>query len=104
MHARTRLLKRLAECETLLANYGVDYWPSWLRHGADLVAAGDSRGLDHLRQGYGGMGSFNDLVISPLNRHRGGEEELRAADKRLDRLRSEIYQLLNTVRADGHTK
>ena len=53
--------------------------------------------FDHLkwtvRRWFGGMGSFNDLVLSQLNGHTGTEAQLREANQRLQVMSSQIFQL-----------
>jgi hypothetical protein len=44
------------------------------------------------------MGSFNDLMLHPLNGHRIREDETRAVNDRLDRLRSEIFSVADELR------
>ena len=41
---------------------------------------------------YGGTGSFNDLVVSPVGRGGRAREEDRAPDDELDRLRHALYR------------
>lgn len=39
------------------------------------------------------MGSFNDLVVHPLNGHRVSDRDVRAVNQRFDLLRSRAYDL-----------
>jgi hypothetical protein len=55
------------------------------------LAAHDAHGLDRLLSAYGGMGSFNDLVITPLNGHNVSAGDVDRVNRELSRLRSEMY-------------
>jgi len=85
------LLQALDEAISILATVGEQHWHSWLEHDRDRVANGDAYGLEHLLAAFGGMGSFNDLVLSPANGHAGTDEELRVMDDRLYSLRDQIW-------------
>jgi hypothetical protein len=95
---REELLNKLAEAETLLTHYGEDHWASWLRRDASLIRTGDGFGLEHLLSAFGGMGSFNDLILHSMNGHRIREEEMRPVNDRLNQLRSEIFELADELR------
>lgn len=47
---------------------------------------------------YGGMGSFNDLILCSANGHNVPEETDREVNDRLDFLRSRLYELACEVR------
>ena len=67
--AQAELLADLAELVTLLRDVGEDHWAAWMESDRARIADGQPDGLTHLLSAYGGMGSFNDLVIHPANGH-----------------------------------
>lgn len=85
-----RLIADLDEAIDLLQNAGETFWQAWLQRGRDQIASGNGHGLDHLLPGFGGMGSFNDLVLSQPNVPSDRREEFRLADHRLADLRESI--------------
>ena len=87
------LIQLLITCEALLRKVGEDFWADKLL----LIIQRSSSGLDmKLLEGvisfYGGMGSFNDLIISHHNDHVVMEKEEDRLNDELAKLRSEIYQ------------
>jgi hypothetical protein len=95
---REQLLNVLVEAEGLLRHHGEQHWASWLRGDAGLIRAGDGFGLEHLLSAFGGMGSFNDLILHAVNGHRIRDEETQRVNERLDQLRSEICTFADELR------
>jgi hypothetical protein len=85
---RSKLLADLDEAIALLRDVGETQWRSSLERDRERIGRGDSYGLDSLLRAFGGMGSFNDLVLS-----QPGMDGSRAAqaDNRLWDLRNEIW-------------
>jgi hypothetical protein len=81
----------LDETIALLKQHGEDHWAGWLRISRQRLAAGDAYGLDHLLSAFGGMGSFNDLVVMRLNGHRIDPSKEDDINERLARVRSEVW-------------
>lgn len=80
-----RFVEMLDEASALLRaearSEGREYltkWADWLEKGARIARKRDLRGVLHVLSAYGGMGSFNDIFFT---------------NKRLERLRSEIWRL-----------
>ena len=92
------LLAALDEAILLLNEAREDFWMQWLERGRRQIADGDAHGLDHLLGAFGGMGSFNDLVLHPLNQHQGTPEALASANERMWELRGAIYQSCNRLK------
>jgi hypothetical protein len=63
------LLVALDQALGLLRQHGATFWADWLAADRAGIARGERPALEHLLGAFGGMGSFNDLVISPLNGH-----------------------------------
>lgn len=76
----SRLVELLEEVIVLLDGEELAHWRLQFERGRQQVTARDPYGLATLLNTYGGMGSFNDLVL-----------EDRAANARLAGLRSAIY-------------
>ncbi len=85
------LIPALDEAIEILSAVGEDHWRRWLEEGRSMVLAGDPNGTTHLLRAFGGMGSFNDLVLTPDNGHLGGVKSLRASDDRLYDVRDTIW-------------
>src|SRR4051812_41032599 len=64
------LLGDLGDAVSLLRGVQENFWADWLEKDADRIKNGDREGVDHLLSAFGGMGSFNDLIISPANGHK----------------------------------
>jgi hypothetical protein len=60
-----RLAALMEDAATLLATYDSTEWAVWLRENARLVSKLDFHGVQRLLAAYGGMGSFNDLLLCP---------------------------------------
>ncbi|WP_367154087.1 hypothetical protein [Methylomonas sp. HYX-M1] len=87
------LIQHLIACEALLRSVGELFWANKIL--AILKKGGsnfDFYLLDNLLSWYGGMGSFNDLLISEYNDHLvEGRDEKKLNDE-LNRLRDLIYE------------
>jgi len=83
----------LVEITALLERHGETYWREWLAGDAQLIRQDDVTGLEHLLSAYGGMGSFTDLVLSPLNGHKITQAEGESVNDRLHALASRAYDI-----------
>lgn len=84
------LIQALDGACRLLENVGEDFWGDKLQMGRKRVAEGDAYALRQLEGTFGGMGSFNDLVIHPINGHDVEPHEVDHVNRRLDVLRGTI--------------
>lgn len=86
-----RLVSNVAEARDLLTRVGEGHWASWMQavH-ADLMAR-DAHGLTRLLRAYGGMGSFNDVVIHPVNGNAVGHDECDLINQSLASLRTAMH-------------
>jgi hypothetical protein len=99
MGPKTRLLcDRLEEAASLLEEVEERPWAERLRGHARRIADGDYEGIERLSREFGGMGSFNDLVIHPYNGHRVSEADINPVNERLTALRSEVFSLVRFIR------
>jgi hypothetical protein len=78
----------LGDLLVLLESVRDPFWSDKVR--ATLAATVDPR---EVLSWFGGMGSLNDLVISPLNGHLVTPDQEGPANQRLDDLRWSIYHL-----------
>ena len=78
----------LDELCTLLEASGEHHWLNWARTCRQGLDEPTIQAFQAIIGGYGGMGSFSDLVIHPRNGHDG---EIDSANAALKRLRSRIY-------------
>lgn len=89
--ARPALVDALNEAIEILLMAGEDHWRRWLEEGRRLVLVGDPHATTHLLRAFGGMGGFNDLVLSPRNGHLGDAGALQSAGDHLYALRDTIW-------------
>jgi hypothetical protein len=102
---KTRLLcDRLQETISLLEGVEERPWAELLRGYADLIADGDYEGVERLSRVFGGMGSFNDLVIHPLNGDTVAEADITPVNERLQALRSESHDLVGDIRRSAEIR
>jgi hypothetical protein len=88
-----RLAGLLDELATLLAAHAQERWAEWLARDATLLRAGDGYGVLHFRSAFGGMGSLEDVILSP-----GPTES--AADDWFRSLRTEAWNLSTALVPD----
>lgn len=87
------LVQLLIDSEILLRSVGEIFWAdkiqTTLRRNRSNV---DLYMLEEIQSWYGGMGSFNDLMLSKYNDHLINVQDEQKLNDQLSRLRSEIYQ------------
>jgi hypothetical protein len=100
------LCDRLEETILLLDGVHASFWADWLRRDLKLIRNDNFDGIDHLREAFGGMGSFNDLLLHTANGHTIDESNSNELNDQLDLLRSQIYELVeeNRYRYLGENK
>jgi hypothetical protein len=101
------LIAALDEVIALLDSAGQPHWRDWMAEARARLHRSDMSGLDKILAAYGGMGSFNDIIIGyrdvPI---RNGATRMewddagRAMDERLCELRGMIAALARTQRAE----
>jgi hypothetical protein len=95
------LCEKLREASALLKSAGEQHWASWLDKSLTRIERRDLSGVDHLLGAYGGMGSFNDLILMSANGHSVTDESNRDVNDRLDTLRTKLYELARDVRRNA---
>lgn len=102
MGPKTRLLAdSVRRAIALLDRANAHHWRDWFASALSQIENGDLSGVNHVLAAYGGMGSFNDLVLDPLNGYRGAPSECTALNEQLDTLRSQMWDLGNAIRRDA---
>ena len=96
------LLKILDEIIQLLESDDEQHWSKWMRQARGRLQNADLSGIEHLLSAYGGMGSFNDLMI--FQRYENGEFRFKEGyvekNDRLRELRSKAWELADAIRRD----
>lgn len=90
----------LEEIIRILETYGVERWVRILNDIKGQLGRAHQRGseklaleaLEHLKDLYGDMGSFDDLFISAESGHNIPASEVGQVNARLQRLQTELYQ------------
>ena len=59
------LIQILGEMVDLLEEEGETHWSKWMREIKTRLEDQDYSGIEYLLRAYGGMGSFNDLMVYP---------------------------------------
>lgn len=96
------LIDVLEELAILLESDGDNHWSRWMRKAKTLLQASDYSGITYLRSAYGGMGSFNDLILGQSSvdgvfSWKPGYKEL---NDRLEELRNKASQLGAEIQRD----
>jgi hypothetical protein len=79
-----KLITTLDDLGEKLDGLGHVHSVSWLAESARRLRSGDFSGIQHLLGAYGGMGSFNDLILPETT----------------DQLRSDAYDLAHAIKQD----
>ncbi|TMN24282.1 hypothetical protein [Pseudoxanthomonas sp. X-1] len=84
----------------VLEQDGDTHWSAWMRRAKSRLAQGDDRGADDLLGAYGGMGSFNDLILGQSYQDgrfawKPGYADL---NERFDALRGRAWELAQGIR------
>ncbi|MEW6357763.1 MAG: hypothetical protein AB1696_15630 [Planctomycetota bacterium] len=101
MKREQRLLDLMAELADFLDRYGEAHWAGHFRTcrerlgyliQEDAPREEKAEAAAMIRSAYGGMGSFNDLIICRTNKHPVEESEEEAVNTELQRLSGEVYE------------
>jgi hypothetical protein len=95
---RLALIGILDETIAFLRKHGVTHWPESLERSRAFIENRDFRGVEELFSIFGGMGSFNDVMIDPLNGHSVAESEVARVNDRFQMLKGNIYNSVTTLR------
>ena len=89
------LREAIAAVVQLLDAVGESYWSRRLR-GVDC----EGIDADVVLSLFGGMGSFNDLVIAAVNGNKVRRDDESETNRRIDELRERIYALARELKKD----
>ncbi|MDP4147021.1 MAG: hypothetical protein Q8936_21535, partial [Bacillota bacterium] len=81
----------LEAMQKLLNETGVRFWADWIEK--DIEYWDDNRSVTHHLSAYGGMGSFNDVVICVVNNHKVNKHQEAWTNYLLMGLKSVAYYL-----------
>lgn len=103
---RKRLVKTLGRMISILESFGEEHWRAWMVDARARLLDSDYSGIERLLKAYGGMGSFNDLVVGQelvdgRLRFKPGAPE---ANKKLSALRSQAFEIANSIRRNQELK
>ncbi len=93
----SKLCNTLTDLIELLTKYGETGWSEHLQRILKRVEKHQARGFEDLLGIYGGMGSFSDLILSPVNGHDICEDDVYPVNRRLEQLRSIAYRTADTL-------
>ena len=97
-----KLISVLDAAASLLRSCGENHWADWLENDAALLRAGNVEGgIQHFLGAFGGMGSINDVVLTPISGQQIAERDVDNVYERFRALLSEASQLAKHVRARG---
>ena len=102
----SELVTVIDELIQLLEADGEEHWSRWMRASRDRLSVSDHSGIEHLLSAYGGMGSFNDLVVcqSYENGQFHWKEGYVEKNNQLNDLRSKAWELANSIRRESTRK
>jgi len=93
-----RLSGALLRVVALLKTHGEKRWAFKIEGYLESLRAGDLSAIDSILGTYGGMGSFNDLVLCAENGHQIEATKTISVNNQLSRLRTETWELATTIR------
>lgn len=96
-HSTIAVLEQITQ---VLDSDGEKHWRKWIASARSRLVNSDYSGVEHLLKAYGGMGSFNDLVIgqSMVGGRFSWKAGAQEANDKLDALRSKAYELSQCIK------
>lgn len=93
------LICTLDQLAAILESDGDTHWSVWMRKARARLIDSDYSGIEYLQSAYGGMGSFNDLVLGKSDDNgvicwKPGHVEL---NERFDELRNKAAALADSI-------
>ncbi|KII33776.1 DUF6966 domain-containing protein [Pseudomonas fluorescens] len=90
----------LDQLAAMLESDGDTHWSLWMRKARARLMDSDNSGIEYLQSAYGGMGSFNDLILGQSDENgvlcwKPGHVEL---NERFDELRNEAAKLVELIK------
>ncbi len=95
-----KLINLLDSLINLLKKHNEIHWGNWFNK--SLKSLRDNQfAIPQILGAYGGMGSFNDLVIHPMNGHTIEKGEIDNVNNKLRELAKEIYEISNQIQKEA---
>jgi len=95
------LIIELEACANMLKECSEIHWGLWLEECASLLKTGNFRGIEKFEGAFGGMGSINDLILHPINKHNISESEVQKYNERLQKHLDRCLNLTNEIRQNA---
>ena len=93
-----KLVLELDKGAELLRSCSESQWASWFEKCATLLRNGQYRGIEMFEGAFGGMGSINDLVLTPINGHTMHESEVNYYNVKLRTHLTVAQDLIRVIR------
>jgi len=99
------LINVLNDIEALLSNDNESNWLKLISSANERIRNSDYSGIELVLSYYGGMGSFNDLIIgqSTINGKFQWKKNSKENNNRLSSLRAKAYELSNYIKHNHET-
>jgi len=97
----TTLISLLGETSSCLKTYNETHWSQWLLKSKRMLEAGKPEGVEHLVGAFGGMGSFNDLILNSRNGHTVSDNDTEELNKKLNDYREKLTRLADQLKEEG---
>ncbi len=96
-------VKLVAVLDDIIAILEADdetHWCSWMKRAKARLINSDYSGIEYLLSSYGGMGSFNDLVIGQtlINDEFAWKPDYQQLNDKLHHLRGQAYELATWIK------
>ena len=89
------LIKLLSDCISLLKKYNSE-WANWFSVAKSSLEQSDFSGIRKILEAYGGMGSFNDMVLFDDKNN----DQCVDDNNLLSNYRTEIYKIAEEIKRD----
>ena len=94
------LIEVLEALITLLRENEENHWSNWMAQAKKMVASSDYSGIEKVLSAYGGMGSFNDLILGTYEEsgslHKSPQHD--QINEQLSSLRTRAWELAEAIR------
>ena len=95
------LVKVMQETSDFLQSFNENHWSSWLAKNAELIRKLDFGGVEHLLSAFGGIGSINDLVISPITNHQSPINSHQIEENKVSEANERLREMLNQINSSA---
>ncbi len=96
----TKLIRTLEEIVELLESDEQTHWSEYMSTARQLLLTADYAGVEHLLRAYGGMGSFNDLILGQemIDGRFKWKPDSEVMNEQLSRLSSKAFELASYIK------